>query len=108
MDCGGTLGGPPCRELHRSGRKVKSAHARSRLRADEPPARSTEARPRSGQPDFLLYRMACSADRIPNGEVEPQVRRRRIGLSTRNARDDWERGSARCKMEKISAGKFHF
>src|SRR5262249_35015966 len=32
---------------------------------------------------------------------------RRIGLRPRDARHGRERGSARCEMEKISAGKFH-
>jgi hypothetical protein len=66
---------------------VKSADARSRLRADEPPTRSTEARPGSGQPDFLLHRMAPASDRIRNGEVEPQVsiRQCQLGLISNSA-----------------------
>jgi hypothetical protein len=35
-------------------------------------------------------------------------RPRRIGLRPRDARDGRQRGSARCKMEKISARKFYF
>ena len=35
-------------------------------------------------------------------------RSRRIGLRPRYARYSRERGSARGKMQKISAGKFHF
>ena len=34
-------------------------------------------------------------------------RPRRIGLRRRNTRHRGQRGSARCEMEKISAGKFH-
>jgi hypothetical protein len=34
-------------------------------------------------------------------------RPRRIGLRPSNARDGRQRGSARCQMQKISAGKFH-
>src|SRR5262249_10170627 len=35
-------------------------------------------------------------------------RPRRIGLRPRYARYSRERGSTRCQMQKISAGKFHF
>jgi hypothetical protein len=35
-------------------------------------------------------------------------RPRRIALRPRDARHGLERGSTRCKMQKISAGKFHF
>src|SRR5215510_13965713 len=35
-------------------------------------------------------------------------RPRRIRLCPRDARQSRKRGSARCKMQKISAGKFHF
>src|SRR5215467_11536293 len=35
-------------------------------------------------------------------------RPRRISLRPSEARDGRERGSARCQMQKISAGKFHF
>ena len=34
-------------------------------------------------------------------------RLRRIGLRSRNPRQDWQRGSARCQMQKLSAGKFY-
>src|SRR5262249_51876247 len=35
-------------------------------------------------------------------------RPRRIGLRPRDARHDRQCGSARCQMQKISAGEFHF
>src|SRR5262249_8361398 len=34
-------------------------------------------------------------------------RSRRIGLRPRDARDGRQRGSARCQMQKLAAGKFH-
>src|SRR5262245_31798271 len=65
--------GSPCRELCSAERKVKPAHTRPRLRTDKPPAHATEMHSRSGQPNFLLYRIALALDRIGNREVEPQV-----------------------------------
>jgi hypothetical protein len=38
---------------------------------------------------------------------DPAHRPHRIGLRPRDARRGWQRGSARCEMEKISTGKFH-
>src|SRR5262249_40513090 len=46
--------------------------------------------------------------RAAGGKTDDQAHRpRRIGLRPCNSRDSRERGSARCQMEKISAGKFH-
>jgi hypothetical protein len=38
----------------------------------------------------------------------PTHRSRRIIKRQRDAQHDWERGSARSQVQKISAGKFHF
>src|SRR5262249_27561500 len=56
------------------------------------------------------------ANHAPEQIREPATRQRhdnrnwpgRIGLRPSNTRRGRERGSARCEMEKISAGKFHF
>src|SRR5262245_27546636 len=46
--------------------------------------------------------------RAARGKWHDQTHRpRRIGLRLRDARDGRQRGSARCQMQKISAGKFH-
>src|SRR5262249_47746534 len=49
--------------------------------------------------------VGCLACR--KGDDDPH-RPRRIGLRPRDARYGRQRGGARCQMEKISAGKFHF
>jgi len=43
-----------------------------------------------------------------SGKADNQAHRpRRIGLRLRDARNCWQRDSARSQMQKISAGKFH-
>ena len=44
----------------------------------------------------------------PGGKADDDAHRpRRIGLRPRDARHGRQRGSARCQMQKLSAGKFH-
>src|SRR3989442_15457830 len=38
---------------------------------------------------------------------DPAHRPRRIGLRPRDPRDGWQRGGARCQIQKIPAGKSH-
>src|SRR5262249_30356530 len=57
----------------------------------------------------LTYQARDNVSRTAGGSANNQMyRARRIGLRPREARDFRERGRARCEMEKISAGKFHF
>jgi hypothetical protein len=65
-----------------------------RLPERGPHALAEEARDRVGRP----------AGRIRHDHRD---RTRGIGLGRRDPRHDRERGSARCQMEKLSAGKFH-
>ena len=47
--------------------------------------------------------------RAAGGNADDQAHRpRRIGLRPRDARHGRQRGSARCQMQKLSAGKFHW
>jgi hypothetical protein len=49
--------------------------------------------------------MSCAP---PRGNGNDQTHwPRRIGLRPCDSRDGWQRGSACCQMQKISAGKFH-
>src|SRR6516162_7885705 len=54
-------------------------------------------------------RRATISNPPPGEGTDNQTHRPRwIGLRPGEARDGRQRGSARCKMQKISAGKFHF
>src|SRR5215831_4076985 len=59
-------------------------------------------KPLAVQSTVQIHRRARSG-----GNDDPH-RPRRVGLRPSEAGDGRQRGSARCEMEKISTGKFHF
>src|SRR5215472_2265654 len=57
----------------------------------------------------LSYQTRDDVARTAGAIADDQAHRPRwIGLRPSQARNGWERGSARGQMQKISAGKFHF
>jgi hypothetical protein len=57
----------------------------------------------------LTYQARDDVARPASRKTDNDAHRpRRIRLRESKARDGRQRGSARCEMEKISAGKFHF
>src|SRR5262249_59344878 len=61
----------------------------------------------------IRERWSYEADRDADGAASREAdddahRPRRIGLRPRDARHRRQRGSARCQVQKISAGKFHW
>jgi hypothetical protein len=57
----------------------------------------------------LPYQSRDDVTWASGGKADNDAHRPRwIGLRPRDARHGRQRGSARCQMQKISAGKFHF
>jgi hypothetical protein len=56
----------------------------------------------------LAYQPGNNVDVVASGEPDDDVHRpRRIGLRPSERQNGRQRGSTRCQMQQISAGKFH-
>src|SRR5262249_51011183 len=57
----------------------------------------------------LAYQACVQVRHAARRKSNNQAHRPRwISMCPSDARDGWQRGSARCQMQKISTGKFHF